>query len=275
MSATTVPVRLPVSKVAALRRSPLGWMLEVVLLAALYLGSEVSRGLARGGAEVAERHAAAVVRVERHLHVFGEVAIQRAVHHVYGLPAILGYAYLTVHLTITVAVLAWVYRRRRHAYPLLRNTLALASLLAVVGYALYPTAPSRLAGVGIADTVSGATSINLGSKLVSSLYNPYAAIPSMHIGFSLLVGAAIWRLARRRIWRVAGVLYPLAVLFVIVATGNHFFLDAAAGAVVAAVAVALTTAAAAVRRRGRPEVRVAALPNACPPYPAARTPQAA
>ena len=155
---------------------------------------------------------------------------------------------------MTVAVLAWVYRYRREAYPLLRNALALASLLAVVGYALFPTAPPRLAGVGIGDTVSGATSINLGSTLVSSLYNPYAAVPSMHVGFSLLVGAAIWRLGRRRLWQLAGLIYPVVVLFVIVATGNHFFLDAAAGAAVAAAAATLVAVAAAVRHRVRDDV---------------------
>jgi PAP2 superfamily len=268
-------VHLPRQSMLASRRAVRPWMLEAALLTGLYLGSEFSRGLARGGAVVAEHHATAVVRVERHLHLFGEAAIQRAAHSVYGLPVLLGYAYLTLHLTVTVAVLAWVYRNRRDVYPLLRNTLALASALAVVGYALYPTAPPRLAGVGIADAVSGATSINLGSSFVSSLYNPYAAIPSMHIGFSLLVGAAIWRLARRRFWRIAGLVYPLLVLFVIVATGNHFFLDAAAGAAVAGVAVVVTGVAATVRRRPCAEVRVTALPNSCAPYSAAGTAQAA
>ena len=157
--------------------------LEVLLLGALYLIGELSRGLARGGEAVAEGHAASIARVERHLHVFGETAVQRATHHV---------------------------------------------------YALFPTAPPRLAGIGIADTVSGATQINLGSGPVSSLYNPYAAVPSMHIGFALLVGVAVWRFGRRPILRAAGLVYPVFVLFVIVATGNHFFVDAAAGAAVAA-----------------------------------------
>jgi hypothetical protein len=211
---------------------------EAALVALLYLASELSRGFASGGAGLAERHADAIVSIERSLHVFHEAAVQDAVRDVTGLPTLLGYAYLTLHLTVTAFVLAWVYRRHRHAYRALRNTLAVASALAVVGYWLFPTAPPRLAGVGIGDTVSGATSINLTSHLVSSFYNPYAAVPSMHIGFALLIGVTVARLARRRVVRVAGALYPLFVLLVIVATGNHFFLDAAAGAAVAVLAVA-------------------------------------
>ncbi|HSP72980.1 MAG TPA: phosphatase PAP2 family protein [Gaiellaceae bacterium] len=224
-------------------------LLEAALLAGLYLAGELSRGLARGGEAVAERNAAAIVRAERHLHVFGEAAIQGAAQHVHGLPALLGYAYLTLHLAVTAGVLVWVHRRRRHAYGRLRNALVLANGLAVVGYALFPTAPPRLAGVGLADTVSTATSVDLGSAFAASFYNPYAAVPSMHIGFSLLVGAAVWRLARRPLWRAAGAVYPVFVLFVIVATGNHFFLDAAAGAAVALAAFAATGLAATARRR--------------------------
>jgi hypothetical protein len=215
------------------------------LVGAIYLGSELSRGLADGGTGLAERHAAAVVSIERGLHIFHEGAVQDLVHHVTGLPTLLGYAYLTLHLTATVVVLAWVYRHHHHAYRTLRNTLAVASALAIVGYWLFPTAPPRLANVGIGDTVSGATSINLTSHIVSSFYNPYAAVPSMHIGFALLIGVTVARLARRRAVRVAGALYPLFVLLVIVATGNHFFLDAAAGT---AVAVIAATGVAAARR---------------------------
>jgi hypothetical protein len=224
-------------------------LLEVLLVAGLYLAGELSRGLARGGTAIAEAHAATIVHLERGLHVFDEGAVQRAVDSVHGLPGLLGYAYLTLHLTGTAAVLVWVYRRHRDAYARLRNTLVVATALGVVGYAAFPTAPPRLAGVGIGDTVSGATTINLGSGLVSSLYNPYAAFPSMHIGFALLAGAAVARLAARPLWRAAGALYPFFVLLVIVATGNHFFVDAAAGAGVAVAAATVTTLGATVGRR--------------------------
>jgi len=230
--------------------------LEAAVIAGIYLASELSRGLAAGGKDEAERNAASVVDAERHLHLFGESAVQGATHHVLGLPTALGYAYLTLHLGVTAAVLSWVYLRHRHAYARLRNTLALASGIAVAGYALFPTAPPRLAGVGIHDTVSHATSINLTSSLVSTFYNPYAAVPSMHIGFAALAAAAVWRLAPRRSWRAVAVAYPVFILFVIVATGNHFFLDAAAGAAVAALASATVAIAARARRRPATPLRI-------------------
>jgi hypothetical protein len=216
--------------------------LEVILVAALYLASELSRGIASGGAELAERHADTVVDLERSLHVFEEGSVQDLAHRIFGLPTLLGYAYVSMHLVATAAVLVWVYRRHHHAYRPLRNTLVLANGIAILGYWLFPTAPPRLAGVGISDTVSGATSVNLTSHLVSSFYNPYAAVPSMHIGFSLIAGLTVARLARHRLVRLAGLAYPVFVLLVIVATGNHFFLDAAAGAAVAAVAAIVVAA---------------------------------
>ena len=134
-----------------------------------------------------------------------------------------------------------------------RTTLLLASTLALVGFLVYPTAPPRLAGIGIADTVSnGRFSLNRG--LVSSLYNPYAAVPSMHIGYALIIGASLLLYARRPPVRALGALYSPFVLLVVVATGNHFFFDAATGAVVAVVAAA--AAAPDSTRRSEPDQRV-------------------
>ena len=179
-------------------------LFESLLIVALYLGSELSRGLASGGAAAAQVHAATVIRIERRLHVFSEASVQHAVHKLWSVPALLGYAYVSLHIVVTAALLVWVYRAHRAVYPLLRNTLVLANGIAIVGYWLFPTAPPRLAGVGISDTVSSATSIDLTSNLASTFYNPYAAVPSMHIGFSVLVGATVVKLARSRRARIAG-----------------------------------------------------------------------
>jgi hypothetical protein len=235
-----VQLVLPQRPALLVRASPRflrGGGFEILAIVGLYHVSELSRGIARGGAGVAHRHADTIVDLERGAHVFAEPAVQRAAHDVPGLPALLGYAYVSLHLVVTAVVLMWVYRRHNHHYRTLRNTFFAANALAIAGYWLFPTAPPRLAGVGIADTVSGATSVNLTSSFVSTFYNEYAAVPSMHIGFSLISGLAVFALAKSRVLRVAGLLYPFFVLFVIVATGNHFFFDAAAGALVAAVAI--------------------------------------
>jgi hypothetical protein len=220
-----------------------GWLstrhslpVEIAMVLGVYAAYEATRGLVAGDAHVALRHAQDVVSLERSLHVFVEGHVQRAAQAVPGLIGTLGFAYLTLHLTVTGALLLWLHRRRPAAYPLVRTTLLLASALAVAGYLVFPTAPPRLSGVGIADTVSrGAVDLNAG--LVSSFYNPFAAVPSMHVGYALIVSASLARYARHMIARLAAIAYPPFVLFVIVATGNHVLADAAAGAAVAAVAL--------------------------------------
>jgi hypothetical protein len=199
---------------------------------------ELARGLVGADTAQAEGHAHRVVALERSLHLFGEANVQRAVQTLPGLTSLLGGAYLTLHLAVTAGVMLWLHRRRPEGFPFIRTALLLASGLALVGFLLYPTAPPRLAGVGIVDTVSGGH-VDLNRGLVSSLYNPYAALPSMHIGYAVIVAAALLRHGRRPLVRAIGALYPPFVLLVIVATGNHFFLDAAAGALVAGLAAAL------------------------------------
>jgi hypothetical protein len=185
---------------------------------------------------VALRHAQDVVSLERSLHIFVEESVQHAALAVPGLVGTLDFAYLTLHLSLTGGLLLWLHRRRPEAYPVVRTTLLLATALAVVGYVLFPTAPPRLSGVGIVDTVSRGP-VDLNDGLVSSLYNPFAAVPSMHIGYALIVGVSLARYGPRPIARLVGLAYPLFVLLVIVATGNHFIVDAAAGAAVAGVAL--------------------------------------
>jgi hypothetical protein len=211
---------------------------EAAAALALYGLYELARGLVDADRAEADAHAHRPVALERSLHLFVESNVQRAVQTLPGLTSLLGVAYLTLHLAVTAGVLVWLHRRRPDGFPFVRTALLIASGLALVGFLVYPTAPPRLAGVGILDTVSG-RHVDLNRGLVSSLYNPYAALPSMHIGYALIVAAALLRRARRLLVRAIAVLYPPFVLLVIVATGNHFFLDAAAGALVAGLAAAL------------------------------------
>lgn len=208
---------------------------EAVLVVGLYAVYETSRGLAAGGPGVALHHARMIASLERSLHVFVEANVQHAAGALPGLIGTLGLLYLTMHLAVTGSLLFWLHRRRPAAFPLVRTTVLIASGLALVGYVAFPTAPPRLAALGIADTISG-DHVNLNHGLLSSLYNPFAAVPSMHVGYAVIVGASLVRYGGRQVLRAAGVLYPALVVLVIVATGNHFLFDAAAGVIVAAVA---------------------------------------
>jgi len=176
-----------------------------------------------------------IASLERSLHIFVESNVQAAARKVPGAVGALGLLYLTLHLAVTGTYLVWLHRRRPAAFPLVRTTVMVASALALIGYVAFPTAPPRLAALGIADTLSGGH-LDLNHGLISSLYNPFAAVPSMHVGYAAIVGASLIRDGSRPALRAAGLLYPTLVLLVIVATGNHFLLDAVAGVIVAAVA---------------------------------------
>jgi PAP2 superfamily len=214
--------------------------LELAIVVTVYGLYELARGLAVGSGKEADRHADQLVALERSLHLFVEGKVQHVADARPGLAGLLGVAYMTLHLAVTAGVLLWLQQRRPTAFPFVRTTLLVASALAVVGYLAYPTAPPRLAGIGIADTVSNGH-VNLNHGLVRSLYNPYAAVPSMHVGYAGIVATSLLRYGRGRLLRALATLYPAFVLLVIVATGNHFFLDAVAGALVAALAIAASS----------------------------------
>jgi hypothetical protein len=211
---------------------------EAVTALTLYGLYELTRDLVVSNGAQADAHAHRLVALERSLHLFVESNVQRAVQTLPGLTSLLGVVYLTLHLAVTAGVLLWLHRRRPDGFLFVRTALLVASGLSLIGFLVYPTAPPRLAGVGILDTVSG-RHVDLNRGLVSALYNPYAAVPSMHVGYALIVAAALLHHGRHLRVRALGALYPPFVLLVIVATGNHFFLDAAAGALVAALGAAL------------------------------------
>jgi hypothetical protein len=241
---------MSVTTVRGLASSPRRGLVEVATLTALYGVYEVIRGQGHATFATAQAHTEWIVDLERSLHVFGERGVQHASHWLPGLPSVLGLAYIALHFLGTAGFLVWLYRRHPERFPLVRNTLIGATAIALVLYIVYPVAPPRLAGLGFVDDVSKSAKVNLSSDLLGSLYNPFAAVPSLHFGYALLVGGTLAALARSTRGRVLGWSYPLLMLFVIVATGNHFFFDAAAGAF--AIAVGYVVAS----RVGVPATRV-------------------
>ena len=239
-------------------RAPLVWVaerhslgVEAFGVLALYGLYEATRGLIVGDRASAVQHAHDVASLERSLHVFVEGQVQDAARSLPGLIGTLGMLYLTLHLTVTGAYLLWLHRRRPAAFPLVRTALLLASALALIGYLAFPTAPPRDAALGISDTISSG-SVDLNHGLISSLYNPFAAVPSMHVGYAVIIGASLIRHGGRPSLRLLGLVYPALVLFVVVATGNHFLVDAVAGTAVAAVGAALASIALHAAARARP-----------------------
>jgi PAP2 superfamily protein len=240
---------MSVAHLRGLASSPHRGLVEVATLSALYGLYEVIRGQGHATYAAAMAHTEWIVDFERNAHLFGERSIQHASHWLPGLPSVLGVAYIALHFFGTAAFLVWVYRRHPQRFPLVRNTLIGATAVALTIYILYPVAPPRLAGLGFMDDVSHSAKVNLSSDLLGSLYNPFAAVPSLHFGYALLVGGTIAAVARTTRMRVLGWSYPALMLFVIVATGNHFFFDAAAGAVAVGVGYLAAT------RLGSPATR--------------------
>ena len=216
------------------------FQVELLLLVLTYVAYDAARGLVRGGAPVAVAHARNIVSLERSIDLLHEVDVQRAVAHVPGVDALFGFGYDVFHLSVTGGVLIWLFFRHRDAYPRVRTTLLAATAIALVGFTVFPSAPPRLAGIGIADTLSLAKD-TAHSGVLQLLYNPYAAMPSLHMTYAVLAGACLYHWGGHRVVRFIGIAYPVLVAVEVVATGNHFFLDLAAGVAVAGFAFAFVS----------------------------------
>ena len=128
---------------------------EAAAALTLYGLYELTRDLVVSDSAQADAHAHRLVALERSLHLLVESNVQRAVQTLPGVTSLLGVAYLTLHLTVTAGVLLWLHRRRPEGFAFASTALLVASALSLVGFLVYPTAPPRLAGIGILDSVSG------------------------------------------------------------------------------------------------------------------------
>jgi hypothetical protein len=223
---------------------PHGWVdvvRQVGLFGAAYLGYSVVRGLVEGKASTAFQHARDLIQVERTLHLFVEPSIQAWASGSHVLMDFSSWLYVNAQTSITLAALVYLYVRHNGSFYFVRNMFAIAMLIALVGYAVFPTAPPRfLPEWGFIDSVSDLTGmhVNHASASMTALFNPYAAVPSMHVAFALMIGWPLASLSRTRAASVLWRLYPLLITFVIVATANHFVLDAILGALTAGVSAA-------------------------------------
>jgi hypothetical protein len=218
---------------------PHGWLdalRQVSLFALAYVAYKIVRGIVEGDANAAFAHARDLISLERTLHLFVEPSIQTwaSSSHVVILAA--SWLYVNAQGPVTIAALVYLYMRHNRNFYFVRNMFMIAMAIALVGYIVFPTAPPRfLPEWGFIDTVTDVTSVNLyhPSASMSALFNPYAAVPSMHVAFALMISWPLARLARSRVVRVAWVLYPFLITFVIVVTANHFIFDALLGALTA------------------------------------------
>ena len=212
---------------------------QLLLFAAAYALYQLVRGLIDGN-DVAKAswNATKIIDLERTLHVFVEPSIQTWTANVHWLMEGADWVYLNAHYVVTLGVLIYLYTHRRDSFTFVRNAFMIAMAIALVGYALYPTAPPRLMPEwGFTDSIQQFTGFTIEDHGVQALLNLYAAVPSIHVCFAILVGWPMARLMRRPWLKALWLLYPLLITFVVVATGNHFLTDAFLGAVTAAVSM--------------------------------------
>lgn len=221
------PLRL-VRDVAGARRRP-AWWVELLFIGGSYFLYTLTRNSVPAHQLMALHRARDVLDAEQWLHIDMEHAANVALTHAHWLAVGANYYYATMHFAVTIGVLLWLYLRHPQRYRGVRTALYVTNLVALLGFWLYPLAPPRMLP-GFVDTIIAYhTWGSWGSGDVAQVSNQFAAMPSLHIGWSLWCGLTIWRFARRRWVRVLGLCHPLLTFGVIVGTANHFVLDAVGG----------------------------------------------
>jgi PAP2 superfamily protein len=229
------------------RLLPRGWMdlfRQIVLFVGALLMYDLVRGLVAGDNPYKPfGDAMRIIDLERTLHVFVEPSVQAWALNQHWLIDATDWIYLNGHFGITLGVLAFIYARRNSSFYFVRNMFMIAMGLALIGYWLYPTAPPRLMPEwGFTDAISQFVTGGTGfvdDGPTKAFMNFYAAVPSMHVCFAVMIGGSMVRLVSWRPGKILWGLYPLLITFVVVATANHFLTDVFLGALTAGVSALL------------------------------------
>jgi len=236
---------------------PRGWRdlaRQIALFGAAFMLYDLVRGLVDDSSGYKPfGDATRIIDIERTLHIFVEPSIQAWTQNMRWLMDAADWTYLNGHFLVTLAALVYIYLRRNDSFYFVRNMLMIAMAIALVGYWLYPTAPPRLMPEwGFTDAVSqflGRGYVDSGPT--KAFINFYAAVPSMHVCFAVIVGWSMARLVRRRPAKLVWSMYPLFVTFVVIATANHYLTDVFLGALTAGASALLAQRLLA---RARPDV---------------------
>jgi hypothetical protein len=249
---------------------------EVALILVLFLAYKAGRLLVVGDVREASANGHRVWDTERWLHLPSEQLVQGWLLQSHDLTRLANEFYAWVHFPATAAFLVWVWVWRPAFYLGARRSLAAVTALALVIHTVFPLAPPRLVpSLGLVDTAALVGPAVYGNPRTDTLTNQLAAMPSLHIGWALVVAVVLIRASRSR-WRWLWALHPAATTIVVVATANHYWADGFAAGILAAGAVALVmlpadrathlARAAAARARADADTRppIPALPVAVP-----------
>jgi hypothetical protein len=226
-----------------LPRGPLDLLVQLALLGAAYWVWRHARGAVDGGMGISFSHARDLIDAERSLGLLIEPGVQRWALDT-GWPAeVARWGYANLHFKGSCLMLAIIYFRYRPSFGFVRNAVLVAMAISVVGYALYPTAPPRfLPELGLDPSSAVTGNEPQLTKPGDPLFNPFAAVPSMHVGLSVILACSLGMLVKPVVVRALLFGYPLLMTYVVIASGNHFWLDAVFGVVTAALALSVAAA---------------------------------
>jgi hypothetical protein len=208
----------------------LGGQVGVIVLAALcYFGV---RALTQSDHVTADANARQIVSLQRTLAIDIEDAVQRAIIDHDSLVTVANWIYIYGHWPLIVAVLCLLYFTSPPRFRLLRNAMFASGAIGLVIFAFYPVAPPRFGILDVVDTVAERSS-SYRTLQPPGVINKYAALPSLHFGWNLLLGIMLWNLTRNVAVRVFAVAMPALMAFAVVATANHYVVDVFAGGLVA------------------------------------------
>jgi hypothetical protein len=223
---------------------------ELVVVVAAFLVYFLIRGSVVGRAGEAMVRAIELIALERRLGIYWELEMQSWIIDHYWMIKAMNWIYFWGHMPLVIVFAVWLYFWHRRFYRLVRNSFLASGAIGVVIYALYPVAPPRLVPfAGYVDTMAVFDRVGYNAQEVSMFVNPFAAVPSLHFGWSMLLGLVIAYVGRSALFWAIGIAWPVAMFFAIIMTGNHFILDAVAGAIVSFVGLAIALGLERVRPR--------------------------
>ncbi len=238
---------------AARRRRVYRDVFEIGLVAIAFLLYFIVRGMVVDRAGEAYDNARTVIDIERALGIYWEPRLQDLVLGNRPVVQAMNFIYFWLDFPLIVAVGLWMYFARRHAYTIARDALLLSGAIALVIYNVFPVMPPRLMPGGeFIGTIEKYSDLSYQAQSMQAFVNPYAAVPSLHFGWAVIIGGAMVMTMRQPLLRIAGLLLPWAQMAAIVFTANHFIVDAFVGLVVCLAGLAL---AGAMQRWGYPYVR--------------------
>ena len=238
--------RTRVSQVAALLREHRVYRVafEIGLVALAFLCYFLVRGAVVYRHNEAFANANHVIDLERALGIFWEPRLQEIVLHRQWLITIFNFIYFWLDFPLIVGVGLWMYFYRRHEYTITRDAILISGAISLVIYVLFPVMPPRLLPTGeFVGTIEKYNGLSYQAQSLGAFVNPYAAVPSLHFGWAMIIGGAMFVTVRQPVVRAFGLALPWAQLAAIVFTANHYIFDAAVGCAVCVLGLALAMAA--------------------------------